>query len=147
RQARGIVIQHNLIYDVNASRWGGDGRFVLIGEEPADITIDHNTVIHSGSVLQLYGRRDGRPRVIRNLRLTNNLTFHNEYGILGDDEGIGRGSIDAYLAAGEVRRNVIAGGDGSRYPDDNFFPSVAELMAQFVDPEAGNYQLRPDSRF
>ena len=147
RQTRGIVIRHNLIYDVDASRWGGDGRFLQVGDEAADLTVDHNTVLQSGTVLQLYGRRDGRPRPIRNLELTNNLTLHNEYGIIGDNEGIGQASIGAYLSAGDVRRNVIAGGDPRRYPDDNYFPSVPDLMREFVDGAAGDYRLRPESRF
>jgi hypothetical protein len=34
QQTRGIRIEHNLFYDVNGSRWGGDGRFLLMGDEP-----------------------------------------------------------------------------------------------------------------
>jgi hypothetical protein len=82
-----VEIRQNLFYDVDASRWGGDGRFLLIGDEPADVVVDHNTVIQSGSILQLYGRLNGRPRPIVGFQLTNNLTLHNEYGIIGDDAG------------------------------------------------------------
>jgi hypothetical protein len=145
RQTRGIVIRHNLFHDVDASRWGGHGRFLQIGDEPADILVDHNTVLQSGSVLQLYGQRDGSPRPIRNLQVTNNLTLHNEYGIIGDGAGIGQASIAAYVSRGEVRRNVIAGGDARRYPPDNLFPSVGELLGEFVDIASGNYRLTPTS--
>ena len=147
RQTRGIVIRQNLFYDVDASRWGGHGRFIQIGDEPADILVDHNTVLQSGSVLQLYGQRDGSPRPIRNLQVTNNLTLHNEYGIMGDSYGIGQSSIDAYISQGVIRRNVLAGGDQRRYPSDNFFPNVAELMNEFVDGANGDYRLKPSSRF
>lgn len=147
RQTRGIVIRHNLFYDVDSARWGGDGRFLMLGDEAADILIDHNTVLQSGSVMQLYGKRDGSPRPIRNLQLTNNLTLHNEYGIIGEDYGIGQPAIAAYVSRGEIRRNVLAGGDSGQYPKENFFPSVAELLGEFVNGGAGDYRLQPTSRF
>lgn len=146
RQTRGIVIRHNLFHDVNAERWGGDGRFLLIGDEAADIVVDHNTVIQTGSILQLYGARDGRPRPIRNLELTNNITLHNEYGIIGEEVGVGQPAIAAYVDRGDIRRNVLAGGPDTIYPPENYFPAVSELLAEFVNPAAGDYRLKPGSR-
>ena len=142
---RGLRIRHNLFYDVDAGRWGGDGRFLLIGGGPADVVIDHNTVLQSGSVVQFYGTQNGRPWVIDGLQFTNNLTRHNQYGIIGESSGIGRSAITAYVNHDEFRRNVLAGGDPSRYPPDNLFPSVAELMANFVDGAHDDYRLRADS--
>jgi hypothetical protein len=147
RQLRGLQIRHNLFYDVDASHWGGEGRFLKVGDGPLDLVVDHNTVIQTGSVLQLYGNKDGRPWVIQNFHFTNNLALHNEYGIIGDDAGIGKSAIAAYLVREDIRRNVLAGGEASRYPADNLFPSVAELMAEFVDSAGGDYRLRPTSRF
>jgi hypothetical protein len=147
RQTRGIQFQHNLFYDVNASRWGGDGRFLLIGDEAADIRIDHNTVLQSGSVMHMYGETNGRPRPIRNFQLTNNLLLHNQQGIVGDSYASGNPAIAAYLIREHIRRNVLAGADGSQYPADNFFPAVEELMAEFVDGARGDFRLHPGSRY
>jgi hypothetical protein len=144
---RGLQIRHNVFYDVDAGRWGGDGRFLLIGGGPANIIIDHNTVIQSGSVVQFYGTQNGRPWVIDDLHFTNNLARHNQFGIIGESAGIGRTAITAYVSHDEFRRNVLAGGDASRYPPDNLFPSVAELMAQFIDSAHDDYRLRPASSF
>jgi len=147
-QLRRMQIRNNLFYDIDASRWDGEGRFLKVGDGPVDIVVDHNTAIQTGSVLQLYGSdKDGRPRVIDNFHLTNNLTLHNEYGIIGDSAGFGNGAIAAYLSHADIRRNVLAGGDPSRYPSDNLFPSVSELMSQFVDSAEGNYRLRDTSRY
>jgi hypothetical protein len=147
QQTRHLEIRHNLFYDVDGSRWGGDGRFLLIGDEPADVVVDHNTVLQSGSILQMYGRRNGRARPIVGLQLTNNLMLHNDYGIIGDDAGIGRSSIAEYLSREEIRGNVFAGADPSLYPSDNFFPTVAQLWGAFVDPVSGDYRLRPASLY
>ncbi len=85
--------------------------------------------------------------MIDNFHLTNNLTLHNEYGIIGESAGIGNTAIAAYLVRGEVRRNVLAGGDPSHYPADNLFPSVSELMSEFVDSAHDDYRLRTTSRY
>jgi hypothetical protein len=147
KQLQRLKISHNLFYDVDAERWGGEGRFLKIGDGPVDLVVDHNTVIQSGSVVQLYGTRDGRPWPVENFRFTNNLTLHNEYGIIGDAAGFGKSAIAAYLIRENIRRNVLAGGDPARYPSDNFFPSVDEFMREFVDSAHGDYRLRPTSRF
>jgi hypothetical protein len=144
---RGLVIRNNLFYDVDGARWGGDGRFLLIGGGPADLVIDHNTVIQSGSVVQFYGTQNGRPWVIENLRFTNNLTRHNQFGVIGESAGIGRSAIAAYVSHDEFRRNVLAGGDPSRYPPDNLFPSVGEFMAEFADSAHEDYRLRTTCGF
>ena len=144
---RGLQIRHNLFYDVSGSRWGGDGRFLTIGDGPRDIVVDHNTVLQTGSILALYGTREGRPWVVQNFHFTNNLTLHNQYGISGDSAGFGKSAIARYLDREDIRRNVLAGADPSRYPADNLFPSVDELMAEFVDSANDDYRLRPASRF
>jgi hypothetical protein len=145
RQTRRITIRQNLFHDIDAARWGGDGRFLMIGDEAADIVVDHNTVDQSGTFLLVYGKRDGRPREIRNMRITNNLARHNDYGILGEDYGIGMPSIGAYLAESQIRSNVLSGGDPGRYPPGNFFPPAESFLGEFVDPAAGDYRLRPAS--
>ena len=147
RQLRGLTIRHNLFYDVSASRWNGDGRFLMVGDSPQGMVVDHNTVIQTGSILQLYGEKGGRPWVVENFQFTNNLVLHNEYGINGDSAGFGRSAIAAYLVREDIRRNVLAGGDPVRYPADNFFPSVSELMSEFVDSANDDYRLRDTSRY
>lgn len=147
RRTERITIRHNLFYGIDASRWGGDGRFLLIGDGPRAIVVDHNTVLQTGSIMHLYGERGGRPIQIENLQFTNNLTIHNDYGIAGDGQAIGQRTLDVYTAGLDVRANVLAGGDAALYPPRNFFPTVGELLSQFVDAGARDYILRPESPF
>jgi hypothetical protein len=146
-QLRRLKIQHNLFYDIDASRWGGQGWFLLMGNEPADIVFDHNTIIQSGTLMVLTGDRGGTPLPIENFHFTNNLAFHNEFGIFGDGIGVGNLAISTYLRREVINRNIIAGGEASRYPAGNFFPARDELFSEFMDGAQHDYRLRGNSRF
>ncbi len=86
-QMRRIKVEHNLFYDIGGE-WGGQGSFLQIGNQPAQLVFDHNTVLQSGSIMIVYGNGDGRPLPIDDLHFTNNLVFHNDTGIVGDGVGI-----------------------------------------------------------
>lgn len=145
RQARNILIRNNLFTDVDHVSWGGNGVFLQVGEAPADITVEQNTVLQSGNVVTAYGGTRATPRPIHGFRFRNNIARHNQYGILGNAQGFGQPAIDAYFPDGEVTGNVFAGGPANRYPPGNVFPSVEDLMGQFVDPSAHNFRVRPGS--
>jgi hypothetical protein len=144
QQSHNLVIRNNLFYDVDR-RWGGNGTFLMIGNEPADVTVEHNTVIQSGNLITAHGGSQSERRPIRGFRFVNNIGMHNEYGVFGDGEGVGNEAIPVYFPGGEFAGNVIAGGQATRYPPGNRFPSASEVMAQFVNPAEGNFRLRPGS--
>jgi hypothetical protein len=144
QQSHNLVVRNNLFYDVDR-RWGGNGTFLMIGNEPADVTIERNTVIQSGNLVTAHGGTQDARRPIRGFRFVNNIGMHNEYGVFGDGEGVGNEALPVYFPGGEFAGNVIAGGQAGRYPSNNRFPSVDDVMAQFVSPEEGNFRLRPGS--
>jgi hypothetical protein len=151
-----ILIRDNLVYGISSGTWGGTGTFVLMGGEPRDITIDHNTVMHTGNIVTFYSgiyvnssgvRVPGGP--IRGLVITNNLARHNTYGIFGSGQSMGNPSLTYYAPGAIVRRNAFASDASvaSRYPADNTFPSFASFMANFVNPDQRDYHLVPSSSF
>jgi hypothetical protein len=144
-QTRRIRISHNLLYDVDAKQWGGRGAFLQIGGDPSDLIVDHNTVIQDGHLVVMYGNQGGS-RTIDGFQFTNNLGLHNEYGIFGEGAGIGSAAIAGYVSGGDVTGNVIAGAAASRYPANNLYPSVDELLTHFVSPARNDYRLRFTSR-
>jgi hypothetical protein len=145
-QLRNVRIHNNLFYDINGARWGGNGYGFLIGEEPRDVTIDHNTIDHAGSVvLYAYGGTATDPREIFGMRFTNNLARHNTSGISAAGQSYGNAAINAYFPDGVVTANLLAGGNGSRYPAGNFFGN--NFDAQFVNRPAGDYRLIPTSMY
>jgi hypothetical protein len=140
QQSQRMLIRNNLFEDIGASRWGGGGRLFQILSEAADVVIDHNTGLHTGNIITTErGPQTG-------FVYRNNITPHNEHGIIGTNTSSGNRTLSAYFPGGVVRRNVIAGGQAALYPEDNFFPaSLAETG--FVDLSGGDYRLTPTSRY
>ncbi len=117
------------------------GWFMLIGDGPRDVVIDHNTVSHSGtSFVFLYGGTSADPREMYSVRITNNAARHSSYGINGDYFGYGNGVINGFLPGGTVTGNYLAGGSASRYPPGNRFAGAFD--AEFVSAAAGDFHLR-----
>ena len=121
--------------------------FLQIGNGATNVTVDHNTVLQTGSIITAYGRSKGAFIPIPGFRFTNNLTLHNAYGIFGSGAGYGKGAIEAFFPDSEIASNVMAGGPSSRYPAGNFFPSVAQLMADFTDASKSNFRLTARSPY
>jgi hypothetical protein len=141
RQTRSITIRNNVFADIDEKNWGGNGySFMLLGG-PRDVIIDHNTIVQEhahGFVLV-----DG-PAVL-GFSFTNNITRHNDYGIIGTDHAPGNDTISAFFPASQIVANVIADAVAALYPRNNRFPSSAEFRAQFVAYESGDYRLAATS--
>jgi fibronectin type III domain protein len=132
----GILIRGNLFADIDNQTWGGSGYFLLILAGPRDVTIDHNTVIqdHAMGLIAAEG-------VAYGFTFTNNLTKHNDYGVIGRDRAPGNDTIGADFPASTFVRNVIADANPARYPPGNWYPTSAEFQEQFVSYAAGDYRL------
>jgi hypothetical protein len=76
----------------------------------------------------------------------NNIGWHNQYGLFGDGVGVGLPALTTYFPGGEFTGNLLAGSSQARYPDGNRFMPARDVLAQFVDPAAGDFRLRPGSR-
>lgn len=143
RQTNAIVIRNNVFEDVSAA-YGGNAWFMLIGDEPRDVVIDHNTVSHDGSsFIFLYGGTLTDPRTMHNVRITNNAARHSSYGLNGSYFGYGNGVIQRFLPGAIVSGNFFSGGSSSRYPAGNMMSGAFD--AQFADVSRGDFRLTPDS--
>jgi hypothetical protein len=146
-QAQRIQITNNLVFDVDGGRWGGGGIFVQIGNSPSSVVVERNTVLHSGTVLNVHGTKSGAPWVIDGMAFRDNLLKHNLYGIKGDGMAVGQHTLAGYFRNLVFERNVLAGGSPSAYPAGNYFPTEAEFMAAFVNAAGGDYSLSPSTPF
>jgi hypothetical protein len=148
QQTKRLRISHNLAYDIDRGKWGGTGDFIQMGAMPRDLYIEHNTVFHTGMVLNVYGGRTPTGGVaIEGVAFRNNVLRHNQYGVKGDGTGTGLATMARYMPGIVFENNVLAGGSARQYPAGNHFPGVAEFDAQFVDLAGENFALIPGSMF
>ncbi len=142
-----ITIRDNLFEDMGTT-WGSGSKTIMIGPGGDSFTIDHNTFItNDTTIVALYGGTATAPTPITGLVFTNNMSEHRTYGFFGDNFGSGMPTINAYLPGSVITRNVLAGGTASKYPAGNFFPSVVDWDAGFVNYAAADYHLLASSPY
>lgn len=121
RQTNGIRVTGNLFARITRTL-GGNGWFLLLGNGPRDITVDHNTIDADGTTVSyVYGPPGGGVLPVSGFRFTNNAARHGEYGMNGAEVGFGNAIISAYFPDGEVKGNWLQGGYAPRYPEGNYF--------------------------
>ena len=135
-----ITIRNNLVHDVSRT-WGGSSHFMVMSRGPYDITVDHNTIFHEGSVILA---DDG---VSSGFQFTNNTAPHNSYGIFGSGAGMGTAGLATYFPNAVVKRNALGGAPAWLYPTDNLYPDMATFTAQFADPSSLDFSLVSGSIF
>lgn len=145
--SRAIHVVDNLFYGIDSKRWGGTGAFLLIGEGPSDIVVEHNTVRQDGNIVMAYGGTKQDPMEIRGFRFRDNLVSYNEYGVHGADRAPGADTLQAFFPQAVFQNNGIAGGDSKGYPGGNAFIDIQEFEQQFMNATGGDFRLRPNSRF
>jgi hypothetical protein len=143
--ANDIVIRNNLFTHIDHRVWGGNGVWLQIGGGPADLHVEHNTVMQSGNIIGVYGGTTTSPLQVPGFRFNSNIVLHNTYGIVGDGLATGNPTIVKYFPGSVIIGNAIAGGNANLYPAGNVFPTVTTLMAQFENASAGNYRLKSSS--
>jgi hypothetical protein len=143
RQTRNIIVRHNLFYGLTQSL-GGNGWFMLIGDQPRDIVVDHNTIDADGSaIVYVHGGTASAPRQVEGFQFTNNAARHRTSGINGAHFSWGNGIISGYFPGSLVQGNWLQGGTSSRYPSGNHFTGTFE--AAFVDAAGADYRPAPGS--
>jgi len=138
RQTNHITIRNNVFEDVSSSKWGGNGRLMLISQAPF-VTVDHNTAFNSDSAIYAYnGPSDS-------FVYTNNIQNTAYYGIIGDAAGEGIGTINMYFGGSTFAGNVFVSCKlrGS-YPALNAF-STTYTDVGFANLAAGDYHLASTS--
>ncbi|MFN2598015.1 MAG: hypothetical protein ABR563_12615, partial [Pyrinomonadaceae bacterium] len=142
---RRVRVYNNLFEDVGG-QWGGNGAFAQILTGSDTVTIDHNTVLQTGSMILL----DGDPST--NVRIANNIARHNDYGVFGSGAGYGNTALTKYLPGGVFTSNAVAKEFNAPwntelvYPAGNFFPATLN-DAGFVNFAGGDYHLASSSPY
>jgi hypothetical protein len=139
RTAR-VILRNNLFEEIGGGRWGGAGALFQILEGASDVTIEHNTAVHAGSIIMAEGVPHER------FVFRDNIVMNNEYGINGTGTATGLPTLKAYFPGALVRGNVIVGGEAGRYPAGNEFPGAPRAVG-FRNAGQGDYSLAASSPF
>jgi hypothetical protein len=115
RQAKNIVIRQNLLTGLSTTL-GGNGFFMLIGDAPRDVAVEHNTIDSNGTVVAAYGGTATDFREIYGFRFVSNAARHGKYGINGQSSSSGNPTLDAYFPGRVFETNYLAGGSLTRLP-------------------------------
>lgn len=136
QQTKRVLIKDNVLVGVE--------RIFQILNGMADLSIDHNTAVNTNSVVVL----SGAPSTTVVIR--NNITRHNDFGVIGDDVGVGDSALNTYAPGAVFVKNILAGGFPSLYTQhpDNFLDPPASLDdVGFVNLAGGDFHLAPSSPF
>src|SRR5206468_1509087 len=151
-----LTLRNNLIYD-SSSTWGqgSDICAMTMSEASVNLTVDHNTVIHTashggGCTIALDSVRNP-PQI--GLVMTNNMLRRETYGI-HDVNGEGSVALQNNAAGGVYTflKNAVADAPSSIYPANNFYDSSAVWQSQFVNytPDGGpntDYHIQGGSTY
>lgn len=156
-----VTIRHNLIYEVDRDTWNGpagglsSGRFLSIDGAPTRLTVEYNTVqgAVTGSIIFFAG--DPLDTFVYQYNIAQKQTVatgfpYNTDGIIGNAQAEGNATLNTYTTSGVVANNVLAGATSSAYNSygpGNLFPTIATLVADFVDAGNGNFRLVGGSAF
>jgi hypothetical protein len=120
RLARRILVRNNLFLGVGSAQ--NPGRLFQLLGGAADVVIEHNTALHSGTILTAEG--DPHARFV----FRDNIVFHDGIGMAGSGTAPGQATLDRYFPGSDVRGNLIVGGGSARYPAGNRFPASARAL-------------------
>jgi hypothetical protein len=142
QQTNGLRIVDNVFLGVTTGL-GGNSWGILIGDEPCDVVIDHNTFDLDGTtILYAYGGTETAPRKITGFRFTNNAAPHGDYGINGASASTGTLTLQMYFPGAVITGNWLSGGNPAKYPAGNRFESPFETGLSVTGPPAGSPDLR-----
>jgi Right handed beta helix region len=139
-----VTIRNNLVVTA--------GTFLQAGGEVGTLVVDHNTVdqgynfglLYTGAV---WPSGVDKPRLaqfaVEDLTITNTLANHNEYGLVGEEAGIGTPGLTQRTRHFRWTHNVLAGGGAQNYPVMTWRPSVEEHRRNFTS----DYHLIGTSKY
>ena len=143
QQTVDVAFRQNLFTGLSTSL-GGNAWFMLIGDAPREVVVEHNTIDSNGNaVVYAYGGNSADPREIYGFQMIANAARHGTYGINGQYFGYGNAIISAFFPAAVFRANYLAGGAASRYPAGTLVAGA--FTDQFVNPAGSDFTVRDGS--
>src|SRR5690606_15978890 len=122
---------HNNLFDEIGGRWG-EGHFLQLLDGADQVSVTHNTIMN-GSRMDF---AEGLPS--SGFVFSDNIAFHNDYGISGSGTASGPETLASYLPGSSIQNNLIIGGEIRLYPEGNQI-ALEVSRVEFIDAGNGNY--------
>lgn len=117
-----VTITDNLVTNINQAPFSGDGRGILLNNDPIDLTFAHNTVVDPTNMAVNFGGPTTEPPT--RLVIRDNVIGGGQYGVKG--QGIGTAAaLAAFMPNGGFTSNLLIQAAASGYPATTSFSSVA----------------------
>jgi hypothetical protein len=140
-----FVISDNVIENVGASPYDGDGRIFNLLPGVSDVVVMHNTGVSAagGNPAAIYFSGGGISRLV----VHSNILDHGRWGVKGDATTEGSASLSKFAPGYLAADNLIAnGGTASYYPANHWFPGAWSNVG-FVNFSGGDYRLASTSKY
>ena len=138
-----ITITDNLVININVPPYFiGDGRGLLIVDDPSDIIVAHNTILVPTSAAVIFGGPLETPP--HHVVIRDNIMAAGGSGVKGPGIASGTSTIRAFMSDGSFVGNVLLIGSGAGYPDNNLYPNNIPVLG-FVNANALDFRLLPNS--
>ena len=141
-----VAVENNLFYNIGRQYGVGDGWLLLLTHDLKDITIAHNTLIHSSSETGFMAFMDYSGGAARNIVIRDNVaTKGGPIGaVMYSGARIGTQSLQAFAGSSwAFDRNVVIGVDQEFvpwHPQQSWY-APTESSVGFVNPSAADYRL------
>lgn len=139
-----VTITNNRLL-VDRHTFGGDGRCLMVGRGPQQVTYSQNTCISNGSSAVYTYAGGSAVTTIAGAAFVNNLWVHNTYGFMGEGVGEGNPALGVFYPGAVFTGNVMGGASAKLYPAGTLTPTMTDFQAQFAD--YANGVLIPNSLY
>jgi hypothetical protein len=140
-----FVITDNVIENVGASPYVGEGRTFQLLSNLSDIVVMHNSIMSANgtSPASVYFGGGGNSRFV----MHSNILHHGNVGVKGDATGEGTASLQKFSPGYLFTNNAMAnGGTATGYPANNYFPATFTNLS-LMSLSGGDYRLSTTSTY
>ncbi|MFP5356507.1 MAG: hypothetical protein ACLGIK_15410, partial [Gemmatimonadota bacterium] len=134
-----LLAENNVLENINAAPFTGDGRLVSIMQNAQNVTIRRNTMTAPGSLAQFLNL--GSIPAATNFVFDENVVSYGNYGLFSSKYGVGEASLQGFGGTVSFFGNVIIGPQKSGYPRSKFVSSLSAALSGGV----GANQARVDA--
>jgi hypothetical protein len=137
-----VTIYDNVMANIDVSVFNGVGIGFMINQNPADLTLSHNTIITPTNNAIAFGGPNQTPPI--RLAFRDNIIGGGLYGVKGPGITAGNPTLGIFMPEGYFFSNALPTVPATNYPTTSFYPSSVTAVG-FVNPTSFDFHLASSS--